>query len=482
MVDNDDNRVIPINELPNAAKGQGIGFIRTLSTLMSRLGLGSKLGLQFDGKRDLYSVFGYKQIVDDEQFMLKYKRQDICSRIIDAPPGATWSQPPTMIDAKQTLIDAWEKIAKEMKIWQTLYQVDRLSRLGHYALLVFGFNDTGKLEKQAVSDVSEVLYIRAFGSRLIDEIILNGNDKDKRFGLPVTYNVRFDNPNEKIIAGSSVTVKGMKDKKVHWSRVVHVVDNPLEDQIFSTPIIEKVFNLLDDLLKVVGGTAETYWLTANRGMQANIDKDMDIDPADADALSDEIEEYQHQLRRFIRTRGVELNVLKSETPSPQETFQMLIAMLSGATGIPQRILIGAEAGQLASEQDRANWADRVDERRVLLAEPIILNPTVVNLQNVSILPKGEFAWEWPSAFKMSPLESSMVMAQTARAIGNISRQTGNKTPMQLTSREEARDIIGLEGDLPEKEVVEPEDDSSSTARSTPDEGPTATKDDDEEDN
>ncbi len=463
------------------AKGQGIGFIRTLSTLISRLGLGSKLGMQFGGKRNLYDVFGYRQNIDDEQFMLKYQRQDICSRIIDAPPGATWSDPPTMVDADAELIKGWEKITKDVNIWQTLYQVDRLARLGHYAILVFGYNDTGKMERQAVvsEKLNEVLYVKAFGSRVVGEIVLNDDDKDKRFGLPVSYTIKFDNPGDKVITGGSVFVKGMQDKKVHWSRVVHVVDNPLEDQIFSTPIIEKVFNLLDDLLKVVGGTSETYWLTANRGMQANIDKDMDIDPADADALTDEIEEYQHQLRRFIRTRGVELNVLESSTPSPQETFTMLIAMLSGATGIPQRILIGSESGSLASEQDRANWADRVGERRVLFAEPVILNPVVVHLQNVGLLPKSEFSWEWPSAFKMSPLESSMVMAQTARAIGNISRQTGNKTPMQLTSREEARDIIGLEGDLKESDIIEPEEESPSTVRSTPDGGPSTEEEDDE---
>ena len=45
------------------------------------------------------------------------------------------------------------------------------------------------------------------------------------------------------------------------------------------------------------------------------------------------------------------------------------------------------------------------------------------------------------------------MAQLARAIGNISRQTGSKKPMPLVTTEEGRNIIGLEGELDMKKVL-----------------------------
>jgi hypothetical protein len=76
---------------------------------------------------------------------------------------------------------------------------------------------------------------------------------------------------------------------------------------------------------------------------------------------------------------------------------------------------------------------------------------------VGLLPEGKAEFVWPSAFIMSPLETGMAQAQTARAIGNISRQTGNKTPMQITSRVEAREIMGLKGDLPESDIIENEE-------------------------
>jgi len=437
------------------AKVVKLGQVRGLAALLTRLRLAGLAGQQFGTKRKLYDVFGYNKSLKDLDFVAKYQRQDITSRIIDAPPGATWSNPPKMVKAKQSLIDEWEKVVRENKLWSVMQRADRLARLSPFSIIFFGFNDTGNVEREAQSNVGELLYLRAYSSRLVNEIKLVDDTKEPRFGLPETYKIEFDDPKEKSLTSQRIDIGKTKSVIIHASRVIHVIESQLEDPIFGVPIIEKCYNLLDDLIKVAGGTAETYWLTANRGMQADIDKDMDIDPKDAEALSDEFEDYQHELRRIIRTRGVDIKVLDSKTPSPKEVFEMIMALISGTTGIPRRILLGSEAGQLASEQDRANWAERIGERRMLFAEPVILDPVVGLLQSVGILPEGEWEWEWPSAFILSPLESSMVEAQKARAIGNISRQTGSSTPMQLTSREEAREIIGLEGDLSESDLLTP---------------------------
>lgn len=442
--------------------------LKTASALILRAELAARAGLQFGGLRDLYAVFGYKKKLTPEDFLAKYQRQDIASRIVDAPPAAVWSNPPALM-MNNTTVDGWNELNRQAKLWSAMYRADRLSRLNPFSLLLFGFDDSGKLETPVNKKrkATKLLYVRAIGSRLVKNVTYVKDARSPRFGLPETYTIQFDDPDKKVFSEGQVNIKGIKDLVVHHSRVVHVVENALEDSVIGTPIMEKVHNLLDDLLKVAGGTAETYWLTGNRGMQADVDKDMQIDPSDAEDLEDEIDEYMHQLRRFIRTRGVDLKVLDSKPPSPQQTFDMIIALISGTTGIPKRILLGSEAGQLASEQDRANWAERIGERRSLFVEPIMLEPTVDLLQSVRLLPEGLVEFEWPSAFIMSPLEGSQVMAQTARAIGNISRQTGNKTPMQLTSREEGRSILGLEGDLADSDLLDTGDGTGDTTSTVP---------------
>ncbi len=436
---------LPLRSRPigasNGEDKQPKGVMRVLTGLISRLQLANRAGLQFGGKRDLYDVFGYKKQLTTDDFLGKYIRQDICARIIDAPPDATWSNPPEL-EAEEALVNAWDTMVKVHDIFGTLNRVDRLARLNHFSVLLLGVND------------KELLWMRAVGSRQVDSIKFNNNQRDPRFGQPMSYKIRFDDPALKSISSGSVTVEGLKDIVVPHERAIHIVEKPLEDNVTGIPIIEKVYNLLDDLLKVGGGTSEMYWLSARAGLQADIDPEMDLDPGDAALLSEEIEEYQHQLRRVIRTRGVTLKDLGSETPSPKDIFDMLLGLISGTTGIPKRILLGSEAGELASAQDRANWAERIDERRSLFCEPRVLNPLVLRFQTLGLLPEGEFEWEWKSAFLQNPLEEGQTMAQKARAIGNISRQTGNQMPMQLTTREEARNIIGLEGDLAESDIME----------------------------
>ncbi len=434
----------------------GEGGMRAMSGLISRLQLANIAGKSFGGKRDLWNVFGYERNLTPELFLAKYVRQDIASRIVDAPPNAVWASPPEIIENDDLKVK-WEALVEKHMLWGAMQRADRLARLNSFSILLFGFDDGTKLETPLGSgrEVKDLLYLRPIGARQITELSFNDDPASPEFGQPNLYKVDFDDPSRKVVTTRTVTTIARRTLTIHSSRVVHIVENPLEDSVFGIPIMEKVYNLLDDLLKVAGGTPETYWLTANRGMQADIDKDMDLDPTDTAALSDELEEYMHQLRRVLRTRGVKINVLDSETPKPKETFEMLMALLSGTTGIPRRILLGSEAGQLASEQDRANWAERIVERRVLFAEPIVLKPVLTMFQSVGLLPEGKYKLKWPSAFILSPLEGSMVMAQTARAVGNLSRQLGNKVPMQITSVEEARTIVELEGDLPDSEKIEP---------------------------
>ncbi len=433
-------------------------MMRMLTGLISRMQLANKAGLQFGGLRDLYAVFGYQKQLTTDHFLAKYIRQDICSRIIDAPPDATWSNPPMLLGDAAMVAD-WDDLVLTHDIFGVLNRVDRLARLNHFSVLLMGF-DKGATKSPA-TEASELLWLRAIGSRQVSSIKFNNNPKDPQFGLPEMYKIRFDDPGLKSISSGSVTVEGLKAMEVHATRALHIVEKPLEDTVIGIPIIEKVYNLLDDLLKVGGGTSEMYWLSARAGMQADIDPELDLDPGDAALLAEEIEEYQHQLRRVIRTRGVTLKDLGSETPSPADIFAMLLGLISGTTGIPKRILLGSEAGELASAQDRANWAERIDERRTLFCEPRVLRPLVTRFQSLGLVPEGEFSFEWPSAFLQNPLEEGQTMAQKARAIGNISRQTGNQTPMQLTSVQEGREIIGLEGDLPKSDILEtqePEDD------------------------
>ncbi len=423
-------------------------------------------GNTFAGGRDLYKVLGYKTYVTYQDMYARVERQDISGRIVSAEPDATWSAPPTITGETVAFEQEFKDVAIQHNLWQKLNKADKLIGIGKYSLIVIGVNDGKSLDEPVVpGSASEVLYIKPYSEISVQIQEYDDDTSSPNYGRPLFYRVT---PN-KLARDSSGTSTGSFHPQafnVHYSRAVHISEGGLEDDIFGIPRLLKVYNLLEDMVKAVGGSAETFWLTGNRGLQVDVDKDMDLKSEDAAALSDEIDEYFHNLRRVIRTKGVTVNPIGSDVADPRGVFGVIVALLSGATGIPQRILLGSEAGQLASEQDRANWATRITERRSLLAEPIFLRPFVGRLVEMGVVSEpGELTFEWPDAFRQNPLERSQTAAQKARSLANVSKALSDTIP--VVSVEEGREIIGVKGPLPagvgvpqedpDAELIEPEE-------------------------
>jgi len=420
-----------------------VNSFRALTALMDRVrAFGSVFAETFAGKRNMYEVLGYRATVTYDDLAAKVLRQDIASRLLEADPKAMWHSPP-VLKADDAFKDAWNDLVSRHKLWATLYRLDKLLGLGRYSILLMGLNDGKNLAQPAdPRRKNEIIYLQVYSEQAATIDSLDLNQTSPRFGLPEVYVIKPNSGIHGLSSGITSAVPAAP-MKVHHSRLLHIAENTLEDPLVGSPRMERIYNLLDDLLKTVGGTAEAHWLVANRGMQANIDPDLDLSPEDAAELSDEIEEYQHQQRRFIRTRGVEISNLGSDTPDPSGMFNVIMSLISGTSGIPQRILLGAEAGQLASEQDRANWAARVIERRSLFAEPSVLNPLIARLIQLQVLPiPGELSYLWPDAFLMSPLEEAQASAQKARTLANVAKALSDPTSSPIT-RDEGRVIIGL---------------------------------------
>lgn len=410
-----------------------------MSTLTDRFGISKLLGSMFGGTRNLYDVYGYSTTVSYKDILAKYHRQDITARVIDAPASALWDNPPKITSKVAGFQDAWDDLVRQMDLWQVLSRADKLAGMGEYAVLLMGVDTPGKLASPTIRrEGTKLLYLQPYAvdTVTIKELVSDANNA--RFMLPELYTIT---PGNDAVQGASLKVAPSFD--VHADRVLHVVENPLTNTVYGTPRGVKIYNLLEDMLKIVGGTAETFWLTANRGMQLDIDKDMSLTAEDEANLTEEMEEYYNQLRRTIRTRGVNIKTLDGSVPNPKQVFEMLISLISGTTGIPKRILIGSEAGQLASEQDRSNWAERIEERRSSFGTPTITQQILL-LGKLGVLPEvtaDQIIVNWPDAFKLSPLERSETSANFAKSANNLSKVMEADT--SLVSRDEARKALGL---------------------------------------
>lgn len=407
------------------------------SVLLERVQFLRQAGISFHGARDLYELLGYDRELSTQQYREMYARGGIAKRVVEALPNATWrgdmwieedEDPETSTPLEQT----WDDLDTRLKIKATLRRADILTGLSTYAVLLIGA--PGRLSDELPKGKPEsLLYLQPYlggggpgyhRTRMTvdysDATVLeyDANAKSPRFGQPLTYQLRRID-----VASPDLQVP------VHWSRVIHLAEGALEDEVFGIPTLESVFNLLTDLEKVTGGGAEAFWLRASQGLHINIDKDLALPDAknQIEDLKEQAEKYQHQLTRWIRTRGVEVTPLGSDVANFSNPADAILTQIAGSKGIPKRILTGSEMGELASSQDRDNWADQVSGRQLGYVGPYIVRPLVDRLIKYGYLPppkKNPQAYEvkWPHTQTLTEGERSegaFKWAQTASAEGPV---------------------------------------------------------------
>lgn len=390
---------------------------------LSRAQLASLAGKTFSGNRDYYELFGWERNIQFREALARYIRQGIAKRVVDMPAIALWTSPPEITFTDSTDQAAWDSVVKT-DIWAAFLQADILAGLGEFAVIYLNFDDVRSQEDLAkpVAPQATLLNAHAFDAGATSITKFVSEFWDPEYQLPELYTINPTQEDSRVQAAVSASRMSTNSFNIHKSRVVHVVDTYLTNKVFGIPRILPVWNDLDDLYKITGGTAETYWLTANRGIQVNLDKDVQLTADDEADLTDEITEYQHGTTRFMRTRGVEIKNLGTEVPNPKEPFEVTMSSISGTTGIPKRILIGSEAGQLASEQDRFNWAERINERRHSIGTPNFIVPFLKRLHDVGTISTTiPEKIEWPNAFQMTPMEASNTNANQARAAANYAK-------------------------------------------------------------
>lgn len=420
--------------------------MRAMKGLLDRMSLAMRAGLSFGGKRNLWQSFGYPEGIGPQDIMRMYNRGGIARRVAQAYPNAVWSRPPILWSKDDPEWSAeFAQFMVDAGAWIALYRLDILASLGTYGVLLLGTNKSNL--RQELKGPAKIMFLQAYSEQNAQVTAWDGAETSPNFGKPSMYRLNPENDSRQFYGSNFGSMPLRRPLDVNWTRTIHVCHGALENDIFGRPVYADIWNYLIDLEKVVGSAAESYWMTANRGMHADVDKEMALDPKDAADLSDEIDEYQHGLRRFIRTRGVDVKSLGTDTADPRGAYEVLLTLISGTKGIPRRTLTGSEAGQLASAQDKGNWAERVGEYRTLHAEPAILKPFVQRMIEIGAVrkPNGDVKTYWPDAYQMSPLERGQTSAQTARTIANIVKMMESENPkvQALLTIQEIRAIIGI---------------------------------------
>jgi hypothetical protein len=412
--------------------------LRALASAIDfRSQLASIAGMTFGGKRDLYRAFGYKRQLFPEDFRARYERNEVAAGVVDAFPDACWrggaeviedDTPDTVTAFEQAVID----LDNRLKLWDALLRTDKVSGIGRYALLVY--LAPGELDTPLEScNPDELMGLQPYAE---DEAKIQEWDVDRkspRFGKPRYYAL-----NRRTTSGMATAINSVNiSRRVHYSRVLHVSDGLLDDSVFGTPRLRRIWNRLDDLEKIVGGGAEAFFRRADAGTLFNLDATQEFDPEDQKKLRKKIEDFEHGFKRTIFARGLEMNVENAQVADFKSQVESIMSLISAGTGIPQRVLMGSEQGKLAAKQDRASFDNKVTDRQNDYCGPMVARPFFDRLIELGVLPTpaNGFEVKFTSIKTMDDEQRSKIAAEYAAL---------NKPGQEIVvTVDEIRAVLGL---------------------------------------
>jgi uncharacterized protein len=426
------------------------GEVRSLaSDILGRTKLAMAAGITFAGLRDLWRALGYKRELTTGDYRARFERNEIAYRIVTAFPRATWKGSGELIEDETTMDStefeaAWFELTYRLKIWPLFRRADVLAGLGDYATILIGA--AGKLNEELpqMNGPQDILYLQPYAQDDLKVDKLETDPLSERFGEPLTYKLKRGRLKDVKVIGQT---NNQTDSEVHWTRVIHVSDGLLDDNLNGTPRLRSTWNRIDDLEKVVGSGSEAFWLRAHQGYHFDLDKEVDTALLeDKEKMGEEAEKFAHGLSRIFRSKGMKVKALGSDVANFKGNVESLLSLISAGCEIPQRILLGSERGELASTQDRDNWSERVNDRRSEYAEPYVVRQLIDRFIHYGAMPEPmEYEVRWPSH---EP--SDMEKAELSDKIAGANQKQGS----QIVTTNEMRDKIWGLPPLEEMEVEE----------------------------
>lgn len=398
--------------------------INTLQQKLSRLEF-STFFSQYAGQRDIYEVLGYNKNPTFSDFYARYLQQDIVRAVIDKLCNYTWRGDVSIFNVneedkdKDSLYKWWLDVDKKLNIKAKFLRADKLAMLGNYSCILLGFDDVKQNSdfEKPVKYNSNLVYITPYSQLSCQILEYENKINSERYGKPLYYTINIKN------GISELTLK------VHYTRILHIVYDKLESEIEGIPFLLSIYHRLEDLDKIIGGSAEMFWRGARPGYYAQLNNDIQIE--DDNLLTKKLEEnltkFEHDLRRFIAAQGIDkIESLQQQIADPTNFVSIQFDLICAITGIPKRILFGSERGELASSQDKETFNEIINARRKNFAEPEIVNNFLQRMIELQVIKQNEYTVEWMRVYDEDINQRSERALKITQAINTFTANPYNE--------------------------------------------------------
>ena len=414
---------------------------------------------------DYYGIPRYPSEIGVADYKWMYRFNGLAKRIVNIYPSGCWQEFPTiregLVADKSEFEKVWNTLSTDpkLKLPFNLLKADKLSGIGRFGILFLGLDDNKKADTP-VGKAKNLLYLRAFDESSVTISETDNDTSSARYGQPTFYQINLQE------VGTATTTF---PTKVHWSRILHIVEDTSESEIYGEPRLQSITPQVIDIALLLHGSTHMYIRGGFPGISFEADADTELTAEDATAMRTQIEDYFQSMTRYLTTQGVKANSLSIQVASPEPYIKAQMEFISATTGIPSRMLAGSEQAQLASQQDRANFNDRIHARQDNYVTPGIVLPFIEKLQGIGILPPTSepITCEWKQTDLSSRLEKAKISQMRADALAKYAAQPMAPSIMSEEkflgvildcTPEQIKDIMASQTKLKPEDMLPEEDD------------------------
>lgn len=395
-----------------------------------------------------WNSYGYQDLLTFAMHFDMYRRVGLAYAGVSLPVDTCWAESPRVHigeedDDETPQEKEFNEFAKRVKLWKNLRQVDEMQRVGSYAGLLIRVRDARDPTEPIMSRLSldQVASLQPVWEGQLIPGSLDMDETSMRYGLPLEYTY-------------SQQAKGANDSRelqhqtVHWTRVIIFSETAIGNSIYGRSALEQPFNALLDWEKIRGAGGEGFWRAA---AQRLVLKTQDGEMPSREEVEDINEMIADMYAGFDDVPGLggyDLEPLQTTLPTSNDAKQTALEDVAAGFKIAAKVLIGAQTGVLAGNEDgdqfRANMHSRSQNWCTELSSQVI-----EWLTNVGAL-EGE---EWEVTFPDLTEPNQTQKLENAKKMKEIN---GN-APESVFDTDEIRVAAGFPARTPEQIAAYEED-------------------------
>jgi hypothetical protein len=402
--------------------------------------------------------YGYPESVDFDDLYKMWQRFGIAKAGIELPVNYGWQDNPEIKEGTET--DAasdeteWEKLTarffKQQKLFKKLKGADWRNRIGDYSAFIVQIKSDIPEETDWAQPLSSVTMDKVLRFIPVNQGQLIPNDKgeptDDRYPLPNNYS--FIEYNE----GSDVSTQNRDGRVIHHTRVIIFAEGSDDNTLNGIPVNRAGYNALLDIEKVSGSGAEGFWKSVAQKLVLSSPSGRLPQPAEQDQITASINNAMNSFDASMMLGGLTADPLNATLPSNyKDPFMNALNIYAASVSIPATVLIGAQTGRLASDEDGKHLARMVNSRRnswqtEMIEDVIDWLDNHLTDYNVP----GDYCVEWSDLLESSFSEKVDILDKLANATQkiNAARMAGET----IVTETEFREVIGFSAEKAEEQL------------------------------